>query len=223
MEWVIKLEAKSGWGEVETIEVGRFKRRVVGLTAEEVGLTLAESKDLLGELARLMLQTQMEEFTTCARVCGQYRKLRRLRDGRTRKIQTLLGTISVTAPRIRVCPCRNDWGFEDVSSSSLANLLPDRCTPELRQLQAELSARHSSREAARLLAMFLPCASVNHATMRNRTHRVAADLEQRAIALADPQPDVDAAGRDGRLDRRSAHPSCSWLPVAAHRRHGRQD
>ena len=73
MEWVVKLEAKSGWGEVETIEVGKLERRVVGLTAEEVGLTLSEGKGLLGELARLVLQTQMEEFATCAR--GFCRKL----------------------------------------------------------------------------------------------------------------------------------------------------
>jgi hypothetical protein len=37
MEWVVKLEARNGWGEVETIEVGRLQRRVVGLTEEEVG------------------------------------------------------------------------------------------------------------------------------------------------------------------------------------------
>ena len=54
MEWVVKLEAKSGCGEMETIEVGRLERRVVGLTAGEVGLTLAEGKNLLGELARLI-------------------------------------------------------------------------------------------------------------------------------------------------------------------------
>ena len=40
MEWRIKLEATSGWGEVETIEVAHFKRRVVGLTAEEIGSKL---------------------------------------------------------------------------------------------------------------------------------------------------------------------------------------
>jgi hypothetical protein len=57
-----------------------LERRVVGLTAEEMGLTLAEGKNLLGELARLILQTQMEEFTTCARVCRDCLKLRRLRD-----------------------------------------------------------------------------------------------------------------------------------------------
>lgn len=191
MEWVLKLEAKSGWGEVETIEVGRLERRVVGLTAEEIGLTLAEGKNLLSELARLILQTQMEEFTTCARVCRECMKMRRRRDSRTRKIQTLFGTITVDAPRISVCSCRNTWGFADVSQSSLAELLPDRCTPELRRLQAELSARHSYREAARLLSTLLPCDPVSHATMRNRTHGVAADLERKVIACPKLEPEAD--------------------------------
>jgi hypothetical protein len=194
MEWILKLEAKSGWGDVKTIEVGRLERRVVGLTAEEVGLTLAEGKALLGELARLILQTQMEEFATCARVCRDCMKLRRRRDSRTRKVQTLFGTITVDAPRISVCPCRNDWGFVDISLSPLAELLPDRCTPELRRLQAELSARHSYREAARLLSDLLPCDTVSHATMRNRTHRVAADLERKPIAKPNPEPVLDPAG-----------------------------
>jgi hypothetical protein len=182
MEWVVKLEAKSGWGEGETIEVGRFKRRVVGLTAEEVGLTLAEARGLLAELARLVLQTQMEEFATCAHVCRDCLTLRRLRDGRTRKVQTLFGTIIINAPHISACPCRNHWGFVDVSQLPLAELLPDRCTPELRRLQAELSARHSHREAAPLLTVLLPGDPTSHATMRHRTHRVAADLERMAIA-----------------------------------------
>jgi hypothetical protein len=143
MQWIVKLEAKTGWGEVETIEVGRLERRVVGLTAEKVSLTLTEGKCLRAELARLILQTQMEEFATCARVYRDCLRLRRLRDGRTRKIQTLFGTITVDAPRISVCPCRNDWGFVDVSQSPLAALLPDRCTPELQRLQAEVSARRS--------------------------------------------------------------------------------
>jgi hypothetical protein len=114
VEWVLKLEARSGWGEVETIEVGRVERRVAGLTAEQLGLTLAESKTLLSELSRLILQTQVEEFITCARVCGSRLGLRRLRDRRTRKIQMLLGTVTVDAPRISACPCRSQ-GFMDVS------------------------------------------------------------------------------------------------------------
>jgi transposase InsO family protein len=58
MEWVLKLETRNGWGEMETIEVGRLERRVVGLTAEQLGLTLAEAKSVLGELGRLVLQCQ---------------------------------------------------------------------------------------------------------------------------------------------------------------------
>jgi hypothetical protein len=89
----------------------------LGLTADEVGTTLAEGKNLLGELGRLILQTQMEEFITRARVCGDCLKLRRLRDQRTRKDQTLFGTISVDARRISACRCRSGSSFVDVSLS----------------------------------------------------------------------------------------------------------
>jgi hypothetical protein len=44
VEWTIKLEARAGWGTTESIEVTHLKRRVVGLTAEEVGLSLEEAK-----------------------------------------------------------------------------------------------------------------------------------------------------------------------------------
>jgi hypothetical protein len=172
---------------VETIEVATIKRRVVGLTAEEVGLTLAVGKDLLGKLGRLVLQTQMDEYTTCARVCPGCMKLRRQRDCRTRRIQTIFGTITAEAPRISVCACMHSWGFIDVSLSPLAELLKDRCTPEFRLLQAELSARHSYREAARLLTMLLPCEPPNYATMRNRTHQVAAELEARNVVPPKPE------------------------------------
>ncbi len=73
MEWVVKLEAKSGWGEVEAIEVDRLERWVVGLTAEEVGLTLAEGKQLLGELVgSAMWPTLWECLNLCvSSVVGQ--------------------------------------------------------------------------------------------------------------------------------------------------------
>jgi hypothetical protein len=69
-----------------------------------LGLTLAESKTLLGELARLALQTQVEEFITCNRVCGSCLSLPRLRDRRTRKIPTLSGSSRST--RLALAPAR---------------------------------------------------------------------------------------------------------------------
>jgi hypothetical protein len=54
-----------------------------------------------------------------------------------------------------------------------------------------MSARHAYREAARLLATLLPCEPMSHATMRHRTHRVAADLEHFVVAETTSEPDVD--------------------------------
>ena len=34
MEWTIRLEAKTGWGEVETVEVVRIARPVLAATGE---------------------------------------------------------------------------------------------------------------------------------------------------------------------------------------------
>ena len=100
----------------------------------------------------------------------------RRRDRRTRAVQTLFGTVVVDAPRLGVCPCQNSFGSNDVSISPLARLLPDRCTPELRRVQAELGARHSRREAARLPSTLPPCTPPKHATIRNRTRRTAAEI-----------------------------------------------
>jgi hypothetical protein len=124
--------------------------------ADEVGPTLAEATDLLSELLRLVLQTQMEKCTMCTRVCPECLTLRRKRDCRICAIQTLFGTVEVAAPRISICPCSNPVGFVGLSLASLAQLLPDRCTPELRRVQADLGTRHSFREAAKLLSTLLP-------------------------------------------------------------------
>ena len=106
--------------------------------------------------------------------------MRRQRDCRTRTIQTLFGTVKVDAPRISICPCSNEMGFVDLSFSPLTQLFPDRCTPELRRVHAELGARHSFREASQLLSTLLPCSPTNHATIRNRTHRIAVEIEAAA-------------------------------------------
>jgi hypothetical protein len=79
-------------------------------------------------------------------------------------------------------------GLVDLSFSPFAQLLPDRCTPELRRVQAELGARHSFREAARLLATLLPCSPTNHVTIRNRTHRVAAEIEVKTPEVPKDEP-----------------------------------
>ena len=98
-------------------------------------------------------------------------------------MQTLFGTIKVAAPRVRVCSCANTLGMVDVSFSPLACALPDRCSAELRRLRAELGARHSFREAGRLLKTFLPCSPPNHTSVRNHLHCVANAIEAAETAV----------------------------------------
>ena len=61
--------------------------------------------------------------------------------------------------------------------SPLTYFFPDRATPELQRLHAELGSRHSFREAARLIKSFLPCHPPHHTTVRGRLGRVAYGLE----------------------------------------------
>jgi hypothetical protein len=107
-----------------------------------------------------------------------------LKDRRTRRLQTLFGTVEVEAPRFRVCRCRLP-GLRAATFSPVCALLTARCTPELERVQAEFGARTSFREAARILETLLPASAANHESVRNRTHAVALRLEaadQRAAA-----------------------------------------
>ena len=92
MEWTIRLEARTGWGEVTTCEIGALHRSLGDLTVDGVGLSLAEAKALLAELQQRIVQSQIDEYVTCARVCPDCMKLRPLRDQRSRTLQTLFGT-----------------------------------------------------------------------------------------------------------------------------------
>ena len=50
MEWKIRLEATTGWGEVATCEIGSLRRGIGDLTSDGIGLALAEAKAVLTEL-----------------------------------------------------------------------------------------------------------------------------------------------------------------------------
>ena len=78
---------------------------------------------------------------------------------------------------MRVCRCRVPALNAEVVFSPVCALLSARCTPELERVQAELRARTSFREAARVLEALLPVSSANHESVRPRTHAVALRLE----------------------------------------------
>jgi len=111
------------------------------------------------------------------RVCAACGVPQPLKDRRTRRLQTLFGTVEVEAPRFKLCRCRLTTPLAEVTVSPVCALLTARCTPELERVQAELGARTSFRDGARILEALLPVSPANHESLRSRTHAVALQLE----------------------------------------------
>lgn len=141
----------------------------------ELGLTLEQGKALLAQLQGSILRHQIEEISAASPTCPCCGRSRPVHDYRPRVLDTLFGRFRLRIPRRRKCSCR--LGEAD-ALSPFAQVLRDRAAPELRRLQAELGARHSFREAARILETFLPCAMQHHTTVRNRLGKVATDITE---------------------------------------------
>ncbi len=178
MQWTVRLETTTSAGEVKLTELVTFSRPAVVSTLAEIGLVLAETKTLLARLQASMLCGQVAAYAAHHRVCAACGVLQSFKDRRTRRLQTLFGTVEVEAPRFKLCRCRPSAPMAEARRvSPVCALLTARCTPELEQVQAELGARTSFRDAARILEALLPVSPVNHESLRIRTHAVALQLE----------------------------------------------
>jgi len=121
-----------------------------------------------------MLCGQVAEYAALRRACVDCGALQSLKDRRTRRLQTLFGTVEVEARRFKVCRCRPSVPTVEARTvSPVCALLTARCTPELERVQAELGARTSFRDAAGILEALLPVSPANQESLRNRTHAVA--------------------------------------------------
>lgn len=181
MELRIKVEAIFEDGSIQEHELGSWKRNPKCLNPEAIGLLLEDAHSILSRLQNVAVTSQVEEISVTSRACPSCGKIRHIHDYRSRKLETLFGVVAVKTPRLKPCNC-DDFSKSKVSSLSwLTAVLPKRVTPELARLQAELGARHSFREAARLMNQLLPCSKQSHMTTRNRLGRVAKEIENRTL------------------------------------------
>ena len=176
MQWTVRLETMTSAGEVKTTELVTFSRPGVVSTLAEVGLVLAETKTLLARLQASMLCGQVAAYAAHHRICPQCGMLQSFKDRRTRRLQTLFGTVEVEAPRFKLCRCRQPAPIAEAATfSPVCALLTARC--KLERVQAELGARTSFRDAARILDTLLPASPANQESVRTRTHAVALRIE----------------------------------------------
>ena len=108
MQWTVRLEARTSTGEVTTTELVTFSRPAMVSTLAEVGLVLSETKALLAKLQAGMLCGQVAAYAAHHRACAECGALQPLKDRRTRRLQTLFGTVEVRGAAVQAVPLPPD-------------------------------------------------------------------------------------------------------------------
>ena len=181
MKWrvVLELVGADGTAAVHEVSVGAT---VAEYAPRMIGLTLAEGKHMLAAVQRRLVEGQTEDHCHRRRRCQRCGMRRPLKDLRSRRLVSLFGTVEVRAPRFASCPCAVTCRR---TFSPVAEIMPDRCTPEYERVVAKMGALLPYRRARTLLAEFLPLGDPQTVeTTRRRTLRVGARLEQEAVSAA---------------------------------------
>src|SRR5262249_24275979 len=85
----------------EVITLNKNHQRI-----EHLGLTLAESKQLLSTLQRYLLQQQVDTFLDTHSTCPDCGAPLKLKARGSRSFRTLFGTFKVYSPRLEYCVCK---------------------------------------------------------------------------------------------------------------------
>ena len=189
MQWTIKLECTPDGGPTRTYEIGRLTRPIGNLKPEEIGLTLAEGRDVLRDIQRQVIGNQVHFYTLCFSHCVHCGKRQPFKDVRTKCLLTVFGAFRLRGRRIRMCRCQTERGC-DASFFPLGHIISRRTTPEIRLLIATLGARMPYREASRVIQLFgFPATRAGRMAIWRHTikagHRIDGDQVAEAQAGAD--------------------------------------
>lgn len=142
----------SDGGSGPPIVVCEIERRDGNL--DDLGLTLAQGRDLLGQVQSRLVSQQaqrwLEQHSRCRR-CGQALAHK---DTRSIVVRTAFGKIAVPSPRWWSCQCGSDGRRQTFSPMSKG--ITHRTTLELECLQTRWAAHLPYRQANSLLKEVLP-------------------------------------------------------------------
>src|SRR5215468_9132078 len=142
---------------------------------EHLGLSLAESKQLLSTLQRHLLQQQLTAFPDTHATCPDCGTPFKLKAHGSRSFRTLFGTFQFHSPRFAHCDCKQ---HETGSFRPLSILLTEPVAPELLYMEAKWSSLVSYGLSLNALKDFLPLdLSLDVKTVRYDTLKVAKRLE----------------------------------------------
>jgi hypothetical protein len=178
------LEIAGSDGTPQQHEVGSGERIPTGHTAATLGLRLEESKAILAVVQCHLVAAQVDEHCRNRRRCDRCGAQRPLKDWRLRRLTSLFGVVVVRAPRFDPCRCGVACRR---SVTPVAEIMPDRCTPEYERVVAAMGAALPYRRALALLEEFFPLGNAPAVeTTRQRTLKVGARLERAALVPSQP-------------------------------------
>ena len=190
MKWRVMVELTGSDGIVRLQEVSAGGSNASECSARTVGQMLADGKRTLAGLQDHLVRAQTEEYCRERRGCSHCGSRRPLKDFRTRRLLSLFGTVEVRAPRFLPCQCAVTGRH---TLNPVAEIMPDRCTPEYERVIAKMGSLLPYARARTLLSEFLPLGDVPAVeTTRRRTMRVGARLEQQAASSPPAAPAADA-------------------------------
>src|SRR4029077_1114451 len=103
MRWNIILECVGEDGKQSTTALGTIERLAGSTTAENLGVNLQESKQIVNRLQDAVVKQQLQEHCEQRRNCITCGTLRPVKNYRRRRLDTVLGTVCLRVPRYRYC------------------------------------------------------------------------------------------------------------------------
>ncbi len=182
MGLVLRLVETRTDSETRSVDVLEISRPGDLRDIENLGLTLAEAKQLLARVQRALVAVQARGHAALRPECASCGGRCHVKDWRSRRIATPFGAVAVRLPRFLCSGCgRNEAGIS----------WPAHCrsTPELDRLQAHLSALMTYRVAAGVLAHLLPVAAgMSHETLRGHTLKAGERLRGADVVTPPASP-----------------------------------
>lgn len=146
------------------------------LTPASLGLSIADSKAILQGIQEVVVEWQMHAYLAQQRHCPACGQLRHSKGVHHTVFRTVFGDLPVESPRFTHCPCQ---AHATESFSPLAELLPERTTPELLYLETKWASLSSYGTSVKLLQDVLPFDEPLEAvTIRNHVCTLAERLEE---------------------------------------------
>jgi hypothetical protein len=173
--WIVRLVKIGADGEEPFADVMKINRPDDLGDIANLGLTVADGKQLLAGLQQEIVAAQARSHSVRRPECRNCSGVCHVKDYRNHAVATHFGQVTVRLPRFRCAGC---GGIEAGVG------WPSHCrsTPELDQLQAHFSALMPYRVAADVLKQVFPVdAGKDPETLRRHTLKIGAALRNDAV------------------------------------------